>query len=426
MLTDNNEVSLYISDKKFSGWKSVSISRSLEAASGAFNLDVVDYNPEIQKEYKIRAGEECRVLIGNDTVITGYIDSAKASISSDSFGVSISGRDRTADLVDCSVSGKPEYRNKSLISIAREFCKPFNIPVLSEDGQDAELSVRINPKAARSIAQKARRRKKQSGVFAGENIKTFRSQPGETVLETLERVAKEKGVLITSTPNGELLFTRSGKNSSGATIREGENLLGGDSEENHKDRFSDYIVNGQQPGVEGVGNRWSAFKSQTKDQAVKRYRPLIILAENAMGHSGAKRRATWEASVRAAKSFSTNLEVTEWRDDNGNLWEVNTLVKVESPSLRLDRELLITDVTFNLSDSGRTTSLQLKRPDAYLLESDIVLENNEPIKPSSPVKKPSKRKSVKPPRRKKTKPKPNSNSRDMVLNTNTIGGDTLA
>lgn len=427
MSLNSDSIKLYVSGKLYSGWKSATITRSMEAASGHFSLSIVDYNPSIAKEYTLKEGEKCRLMLGNDTIITGYIDDLDISIDADSYGVTVSGRDRTADLIDCSAVGKPEYRNKSLLSIARELCSPFSIPVLTSDGQDSEISVRLNPKAAKSIVQKARRRKEKSASFAGENIATFRTQPGETVLECLERIAREKGILITSTSNGELMFTRSGKVSSGAEIVEGKNLLNASSKTSLKERFSDYIVNGMQPGAEGMsGNRWKAFKSTSADSAVTRYRPLVIMAENAMGKAGAKRRASWEAINRAAKSVQISASVPGWRTDSGEVWQVNRLVKFRSPSLRIDRELLITEVSFSISDSGETTDLTLKRPDAFLLESDLVLPNNEPVKPAAPIKKVTKKQVTKKTPFKKSKPAPISKSRDLVLNTNKIDSGAVA
>ena len=110
-----------------------------------------------------------------------------------------------------------------------------------------------------------------------------------------------------------------------------------------------------------------------------------------MGITGARRRAAWEATVRAAKSTSISAEVAEWRSDVGKLWTPNTIVRLKCPSLRVDRELLITEVNFEMSDSGRTTSLTLKRPDAFysrlILYYQIMIRSNQKI-----VKLPSKEK----------------------------------
>jgi prophage tail gpP-like protein len=403
-MSDKNEISLQVDGKEYTSWTTARITRSIEAAAGSLTL----IEPTDPENYDLREGSECRVSIGGEPVITGYIDEVALSLNDTGFTVTVEGRDKTADLIDCSAVGKSEVRNKSLIQIARELCQPFGISVLTEQGTDAEISLRLNPKAARSVAQRARRRKEKASSFAGENIGTFRSQPGETVLAALERVAKEKGLLITSTASGELLFTRTGKESSGATIKEGENFLAGNSTISLKERFSDYVVNGQQSGAEGLnGNRWKAFKATAKDINVKRFRPLVILAENAMGASGARRRASWEATVRAAKSISFSCTVPEFRNEKGALWKVNTLAKVEVPSLRVKREMLITEVSFEIGDGGRVTSLQFKRPDAFLLESEVPLQSQEPVSPSKP---PIKNKT----KRQRRKPKAAGISRELL------------
>ena len=71
------------------------------------------------------------------------------SIDSGSFSLSVSGRDKTADLIDCSATGNSEFNNKTLTAIAQELCAPFGIAVLTDDGQDKQMSVGIEPKSCK-------------------------------------------------------------------------------------------------------------------------------------------------------------------------------------------------------------------------------------------------------------------------------------
>jgi prophage tail gpP-like protein len=55
-----------------------------------------------------------------------------------------------------------------------------------------------------------------------------------------------------------------------------------------------------------------------------------------------------------------------WRQDSGELWDINALAAVDFPYLRIKQDLLITKVTYSLTMSGGTvTKLELKDPKAF-------------------------------------------------------------
>jgi prophage tail gpP-like protein len=68
----------------------------------------------------------------------------------------------------------------------------------------------------------------------------------------------------------------------------------------------------------------------------------------------------------AAKAVSAQVTVQGWRQGNGELWPVNALVKVDLPWLRLSGEMLITELTHTLNESGTQTHLTLRRKDAFI------------------------------------------------------------
>jgi prophage tail gpP-like protein len=59
--------------------------------------------------------------------------------------------------------------------------------------------------------------------------------------------------------------------------------------------------------------------------------------------------------------------VPGWRGSSGNLWMPNTKVWVEDAFLELERELLISNVVFSLTEQGTVTELQVAPADAYAL-----------------------------------------------------------
>jgi hypothetical protein len=75
-----------------------------------------------------REGESCRILVDGRPVITGYVDDVAIRYDDKDHAVSVSGRDRTADLVDCSAPSV-QWAGRSLPQVAAELCRPFGIGV---------------------------------------------------------------------------------------------------------------------------------------------------------------------------------------------------------------------------------------------------------------------------------------------------------
>ena len=106
--------------------------------------------------------------------------------------------------------------------------------------------------------------------------------------------------------------------------------------------------------------------------SMKRYRPLMILAESQATNSYCRTRAEWEAATRLAASRVAEVTVVGWVDDNGDLWRPNTIVSVVDEHLKLANEMLITDVAMQLTDAGSITRLRLVDPQAYAPQPVIV------------------------------------------------------
>jgi prophage tail gpP-like protein len=95
-----------------------------------------------------------------------------------------------------------------------------------------------------------------------------------------------------------------------------------------------------------------------------------VRAEGNVTPAQAKQRAEWEAIVRAGRAYTASVTVQGWTV-GGRPWPVNALVRLRSPSLEIDSDMLITEATYSLDDGGSRTVLSLKRPDAFMPEPVI-------------------------------------------------------
>ena len=348
--TDENKAILYINGQTYDGWEGVSIQRNLEAISGGFSVKVFDKWRQSQSEWTIKPGDEVRVKIGSDTLINGYVDSVSGSFTKDNRSITVEGRDKSGDLVDCSiVSEESQYKDKTLTELATIFCEPFGISVEEE-------------------------------TDVGEPFKKWDIQQGESVFDNLDRMAKLRGVLIVSKPDGNIKIVRSGDDRADDEIVQGENLLSGSVSYDHSDRFSEYVVKGQSAGNDNTnGKNASQNKDQATDEGVKRYRPLLVIGEGSSDKTTVKDRAQWEATTRAARGFRLTVNIAGWRQSSGKLWEVNQKVKTKAEFAGINKSLLIAGVTYVKDlDEGTITVLELVRPDSYK-PKDSIQENQDPV-----------------------------------------------
>lgn len=325
----------------YGGWKSMRVSRSIEQIAGTFELEVTEHWPGQPLASPIRPGHSCQVLLDGAPVITGYIDTVEPSYDANSHTVRITGRDKTGDLVDCSAIHKGgQWNNVGIATLARDLIAPFGIRLQIE-------------------------------ADAGSAFSSFNIQEGETVFECLERAARMKALLLVSNPLGDLVITRAGRSVVPVQLEEGKTIKSARGEFSWKDRFSRYTVKGQDRLGPDGDTEHASPAATFSDSTITRYRPLIVLAEE-HGHGATLRdRAEWEKNVRMGRGNRGSVTVQGWRHANGDLWQPNTLVRVRSPLLWLDADMLIVGCTWTLDERGTHTELTIARREAFDLVEGI-------------------------------------------------------
>jgi prophage tail gpP-like protein len=331
-----DDLELLVEGRSFTGWETMTVARALDAVAAQFQLVVSDREP-----FPVRPGDECTVKVAGELVVTGYVDALQYTGTATGRQLTVAGRDRTGDLVDCSETSDPgEWTELPLAELVQKIADPFGIEVRALS--DAAL----------------------------QPLELFRRQPGETAWSAIERACRRRGILAFSSGDGALLLDRPASSSAQVPLLEGENgnVLAWAIEVDHRSRFSLYDVRGQTGGSDSFSGTLAAeVQGTATDVAIDRFRPLLVLAEGALSFDDAEDRAAWEASVRAARSSRATVTVQGWRQvpRTGPVWSVNQLVQVRLPSAGLASVLLVDQVTFERSNAGSRTRLGLTRPDAY-------------------------------------------------------------
>lgn len=288
----SNTVTLRTDGRLFTGWTSVSVTRSIESVAGYFELGVnVPPGTDLSG---LAPGKAFTLEIDGQIVCTGYIDSRRRQMTADSMKITVAGRDKTADLIDCAaVYSGGQWKNRTLEQIARDLSAPYGVTVRWELSD-----------------------KESSAAFPG-----FTLDHSETVYEALVRASRARGVLMTSNAAGELVFSRAASTATDELVL-GENLLTLDFEEDFRDRFSEYTVKGyaRANGAEGDDIDAKSIvsrKGTATDSDVTRYRPMIIIADSKITAKDAQARALREQRRRLAKSITFEAEIDGWTRKDG-------------------------------------------------------------------------------------------------------------
>jgi prophage tail gpP-like protein len=336
-----DELSLHINGNQYEGWKSLTVTRSIEACAGSFKLGVTDRWSDTAKLWPIRPGNGCKVKIDGETIITGFVDDDDPAFDEESRSISVGGRDKTADLVDCSTKVKTWY-NVDLKQIAEDVAAPFGVGVV--------VATDIGPK------------------FPNWSV----NGSGEKAFECIDRAARIRGVLIYPDGKGNIVLGRAGTKRAGTKLIQGKNVKGGSASFSNKDRYSIYTVRSQLAALkddELPAEISSRLKGQATDGEITRYRPLDLQSEAQSEFVDCKTRAQWEAATRAGKSRKVMLRVKGFHKDDGRLWTPNELAPVKAPWLHIyqEIELLISTVHFTRDGKGSWSLLELQHPDAFKL-----------------------------------------------------------
>lgn len=340
-----DKITLSAGGNIYSGWTKVSVTRSLQAMAGSFDLELTYKYQGDEERYQafmepIKQGEPCIVKIGEDRVVTGFVDDWVPSHDDSQVIIAVSGRDKTADLVDCSIEyPSGQFVNQTFTQIANTVCKPFDIKVI------------VN-------------------TDVGAAFERIQIEQGETPHELLTRLARQRGVLLTTNGFGDLVITRASKEKAGVSLILGMNIKAARGRFSWRDRFSKFTVKGSGAAFGSWDTNSSSniggFKATVSDDEITRYRPMIIINDEITTAEGAAKRGQWERQRSIAQSNSAEYTVTGWRNPNtGELWDINKIVPVKDEIMGLDEEMLISGFMLDEGDSGRLAVLSVVRPEAF-------------------------------------------------------------
>lgn len=336
---------LIIDGKLWNSWEAISYSRSIERMGGSFQVTLAQKPEEGFLSSSMRIGLSVQIEIDGQTVLDGYIDDVDHSYDDRTASISVVGRDKTGDLIDCAatVDGPFEFNNQKLEKVIEQIIKPFDI----------KLTVNVD---------------------TGAPFKRVAIQPGETAHAFIDRICRFRAVLPVSDGIGGLVLVKPSDEKSSGRLVYGQNIRRARVQTKGAERFSLYVLKGQAEGFDSSSAaEISAGEGRAKDERINRYRPTVITAEAQGFTQTLQERAEWERNVRRGRGNTATYTVVGWYADPAakTLWKPNTLVWVEDPARLINREMLITSMTLERGGQGTFTTLELAVPEAYELVAEV-------------------------------------------------------
>lgn len=285
-------------------------------------------NAEVDKRVAPYRYPPAAVYIGGNIMVNGLLYVSESVLSANQSKKNLEGASFTADVVDSTLKPPYEKNNVTLKQRAEELVKPLGINVIFEADE--------------------------GGIF--DRITALES---DTIFQHLAGLASQRGLLISSTRQGDLLFTRAAFGKPVATLEEGQQgAREFRARFDGRKRFNVYRAIGNSPAGNKVGI--------AKDDVVPRSRFLTFKAnETIAGDIG--KAAEWKRSKQLADALTIPFPVDSWFTRGGELWEENKLVTVVSPTIHVPDgfDFLIRSVEYIDETNGKTAILNLVPPQVY-------------------------------------------------------------
>lgn len=330
------ETAVLIEGNRFRFWENIRITRAIDAMdtlelSAPFDSEA----PGFRSTFRPFSYKRAEVTVGGDALFTGtmvgvvpVIDPSRKVISTSSYSL-------PGVLNDCTAPASAfplEFNNQNLREIAATLAGHFGLSV----------------------------------VFQGEPGAVFERvalKPGKKVLGFLADLAKQRNLIVSSTPKGELLFLQS--TTAGqpvARLRQGESPLVSVIPFFSPQEYYSHVT-GLEPVLVGLQGSQFTVKNPRLQGVV---RPITFEASDAVT-ADVKAAVEAKAGRMFGNAASYSATVSTWRDANGNLWAPDSTVTLQASDAMVysDYAFIVRSVEFIRERASETAVLNLVIPGSF-------------------------------------------------------------
>lgn len=376
---DASEVAtLVVGGMKFEDWETVWIQWNWNDWFSRFRFTCAEREPypESAAVLQFKPGDACEIYLGGILVIQGLIVTRQVAYDDKSHGVMLEGFSASWYAQRSSIDHKTkDFNGKNIVQIAKE--------VLAPTGVGLQLIGEIDM------------RKFESGATP---------EGGETIGQFLERLARNRKIIVSNTPTGDFLFIGEHAWSPVGDLIEGENIKKMQCVITNQGTYSEFITLAQKMATDKSNMREAAEQEARAKGLLPRYSVLITTIEHPVAEPAevAKRNDTEVMWNEDTTIINANVTVYGWFRPrpstvpslalmspgglNHVLWQAGDEVRVNSPMAMLNGyPLKIRTVTWTQDNQGGTqTLLQLTTPRGLNSKTPVPRESvREPSKPNT-------------------------------------------
>jgi len=348
-----NEVAAHIDSKKFVGWESVDINLQLDSFSSVdFTAPFEADNPAFRNTFRPFAFDPFKLRIKhddqfgrsrNDLVFDGTVVGIHPNDDPAKSTVAVSAYAKPGVMADCTMPGQSvplEFKKLGLQAIALRLAEPFGVEVQFDASEGTPF-----PQVKLKVTDKP--------------------------YEFLSKLARQRNLILSNTPEGKLLCTKSVEPGNPvAKLTGGQSPVG-----SIKASFDPQQWFAELTGFVAKKKGKRAAKHTERNPFLDAIvRPHSFKLED-VEPGDAPEAVRAKLSRMFSTTASWQVPVSTWRDPQGELWQPNTTIVVEAPNAMIYRpyEFLIRGVALHQDSEREDAVLSVVMPGAFSGEAPETL-----------------------------------------------------
>ncbi len=337
--TELDEVAILIEGVRFRFWSEVRLTRSIDSMDTIeFSAPFQSTNAGFRESFRPFSFKTVEITIGGEPLFTGTMVDVLPILENDNRTLNIAGYSLPGVLEDCTPPASSfqleqiQFDDAGLRDIATTLAAPFGISV------DFQAE--------------------QGSVFERVAISS-----GQKILAFLTGLAKQRNLIITSSPKGALVFLKSAESGNPvAVLRQGASpVMSVVPSFISRSYYSD--ITGIEPTLVGLSGSRFTVRNPRLTGVV---RPFTFTVPDTLD-ADMKQAVEAKAGKMFGNMVTYSVTVDTWRDPAGNIWEPNTLIKLNAPDAMVytDYEFVVRSIEFNRDSKSETAILKLVIPGAF-------------------------------------------------------------
>lgn len=336
--SDNiSEAALKIEGERFRFWETISIERRIDS------FDIIEFSapfdselPSFRQLFEPFSFKTADFSINGDLLFTGRLVNVDPIVDNNQKIIAVSGYSLPGMLNDCtapaSLFPNTEFTGQKLEEISQTLINPFGL--LQEFNADP------------------------GAVFERVYL-----EPGKTILSFLSEIARQRNLIISNTPEGRLLYTKSIESGQPVAIFEqGRSpLLSVVPNFSPQNYFSH--ITGIEPTIVGIQGQKYTVKNDFLNGVV---RPFTFSVPDTLD-ADVKLAVEAKTGRMFGNMVSYEIEVNTWFDSNGDAWKPNAILRLTAPDAMIYEpyDFLIKSVGLAKDSDTETAFLELVLPGSF-------------------------------------------------------------